>query len=79
MRWLAAAFTGWAVGTFVFVIVWALLVAKFAKEQDDKRTPPWPVTWAMSVAFIVIALSWAGFFRDVVPLPVRDDAYEQEP
>jgi hypothetical protein len=79
MKWFAAAFTGWVVGWIVYAICWAVLAEKFAKENDDKRAPPWPVTWAMSVAFVVIALSWAGFFREVVPLPVRDDVYEQEP
>lgn len=77
MKWVAAAFTGWATGALVFILVWALLVAYFAKDEADKRTPPWPVMWAMSIAFMVIALSWAGFFREVFRLPVSDDTYEQ--
>jgi len=78
MEWVAAAFTGWFVGTLVFVFAWAIIVAYLAKDESDKKIPPWPVMWAMSVAFVVIALSWAGFFREVFPLPVRDDTYEQE-
>lgn len=80
MKWVGAAFVGWAVGTLVFMFVWAIIVAYIAKEESDKKIPPWPVIWAMSIAFIVIALSWAGFFREVMPLPAtHDELYGDEP
>ena len=79
MKWLAAALIGWVVGTLVFMFVWAAIVAYIAKDESDKKIPPWPVMWAMSIAFMVIALSWVGFFWEVMPLPVLHDPYGDEP
>jgi cytochrome bd-type quinol oxidase subunit 2 len=62
-KYLAAAVTGWTMGTLVFVVVWAILTTKFVRDPADKRMPTWPSMWAMSVAFVVIALSWSGLFR----------------
>ena len=72
MKWVYAALTGLITGWVVFVAIWALLASRVANPADGK-VPPRPVVWAMSIAFIVIALSWAGFFRDVLPLPGPDE------
>jgi hypothetical protein len=69
MKWIAAAFLGWATGMIVFLVVWAALVnSRLVKFDIDRASPKWPAMTAMGVAFIVIALSWAGFFRDVLPI-----------
>ena len=78
MKWIAAAFVGWAVGTVVFLFVWAALVAYVAKDAYDKENPRWPAMLAMSIAFMVIALSWAGFFKGVMPV-THDDPYADGP
>jgi hypothetical protein len=72
MKWAYAALTGLITGWVVFVAIWAILASRVANPADGK-VPPRPVVWAMSIAFIVIALSWAGFFRDVLPLPAPDE------
>ena len=77
MKWIYAALFGWITGSIVFAMVWAVL-ASYAKREADQQTPRWPVIWAASIAFMVIALSWAGFFREVLPLPGPDD-YQDRP
>ncbi len=78
MKWVYAAITGFMIGWLTYVVAWAALSnTRFAKDPEEKKSPPWPVVWAMSIAFVVIALSWAGFFREVIPLPAPDE-YEQQ-
>lgn len=61
MKWIAAAFLGWAMGMVVFLFVWAALVnSRLVKFDIDRAKPKWPAIIAMSIAFVVIALSWAG-------------------
>jgi hypothetical protein len=76
MKWVYAALTGLVMGWVVFVPVWAIL-ANTVGNPAERKIPPRPVAWAMSIAFIAIALSWAGFFREVAPLPAPDE-YEQD-
>lgn len=68
MKWLTAAILGYIIGLIVFAFVWALIVSTFAKSDEDRKPPPWPAKWAMGIAFLVVALSSAGFFREVIPL-----------
>ena len=76
MEWLYAALTGLILGWVVFIPVWAILASRVENPEHGK-VPPRPVVWAMSIAFIVLAISWAGFFREVIPLAPSDD-YEQQ-
>ena len=76
MKWLGAAFAGWAVGTITFFVVWSVLAEKFAKLPADREMPSWPARWAMSVAFVVIALSWAGAFKGLVPIGAFESFYD---
>jgi hypothetical protein len=65
LKWVAAAFLGLVVGFVVFVLAWTMLVSYFVKFDFEGQTPEWPVMSAMSIAFIVLALSWAGFFSEL--------------
>lgn len=64
MGWIATAFFGFIVGWLAFALVWATLASGFAKREEEKQTPPWTVSWAMSIAFMIIALAWPIFFAD---------------
>jgi hypothetical protein len=55
-------------GSAVFVLAWSVLVAWLAKAPADKALPRWLTSVAMGIAFAVVALSWSGFFRDVLPI-----------
>lgn len=67
MGWISSAFFGFIVGWFVYALVWATLAAGFAKKEEEKQTPPWTVSWSMSIAFMIIALAWPVFFLDAPP------------
>ena len=67
MGWISSAFFGFVVGWVVFALVWATLASQFAKTDEEKQTPPWTVSWAMSIAFMLVALSWPIFFLDAQP------------
>lgn len=57
MGWIAIAFFGFVVGWLGFAVVWATLASQFAKTQEEKQTPPWTVSWSMSIAFMIVALT----------------------
>lgn len=76
MKWLGAAFAGWAIGTITFLAVWTVLVAKIAKLPIDREFPSWPIKWAMSAAFIVVSLAWAGLFKGIVPVDAFSTYYD---
>ena len=76
MKWVTAAFLGYVLGWLAFMVVWAIAI-RFARSEHERRLPTRPVIWAASAAFIVIALSWAGFFRDVLPLMPERTEYDR--
>jgi biotin transporter BioY len=67
MGWISSAFFGFIVGWLVFAAVWATLASGFATTEEEKQTPPWTVSWAMSIAFMLIALLWPVLFLDAQP------------
>ena len=51
-----SAFGGWLVGILTFMVVWAVIVEMFVKDERDKFIPSWPVLWAASAGFAVAGI-----------------------
>lgn len=75
MNWIYAALTGLITGWVVFIPIWALL-ARWGASTANGKVLPRPVMLAMSIAFVMIALSSFGFFRGAVSQAPPDE-YEQ--
>lgn len=53
---LGVALAGWAFGSFVFVFAWAVFAARVPNGSEERKVPPWPVRYAMFVAFAAVAV-----------------------
>jgi len=77
MNWVSTAFMGIIIGYAAFGLAWVILSNWFGKTEVEKAVPERPTMWAMAFAFAIIALSWSGFFRDIVPPGYLSDPYVQ--